>query len=63
MVIQAAKAGLEEGKNASGDGIMYITPFHSLENKISNDIKFKLERLKQDDLKARLWYVKNISGI
>jgi hypothetical protein len=42
---------------------MYITPFHSLENKISNDIKSKLERLKQDDLKARLWYVKNISGI
>jgi basic membrane protein A and related proteins len=40
---QIFKPGQEEGKNASGDGIVYIAPFHSLENKISDDIKSKLE--------------------
>jgi basic membrane protein A and related proteins len=29
---QIFKPGQEEGKNASGDGIVYIAPFHSLEN-------------------------------
>lgn len=46
--------GLEAGKNASGDGIVYIAPFHSLENKVPDDIKAKFEQLEQDVLKGKI---------
>jgi basic membrane protein A and related proteins len=51
---QIFKPGLEAGKNASGDGIVYIAPFHSLENKVPNDIKAKFDQLEQDVLKGRI---------
>jgi basic membrane protein A len=46
--------GLEAGKNASGEGIVYIAPFHSLENKVPDDIKAKFEQLEQDVLKGKI---------
>jgi basic membrane protein A and related proteins len=48
------KPGLEAGKNASGDGIVYIAPFHSLENKISDEIKSKLDLLERDVLEGQI---------
>src|ERR687891_1364122 len=44
---QIFKPGLEAGKGASGDGIIYLAPFHSLEDKVPEDVKVKLEELKQ----------------
>lgn len=46
--------GLEAGKNASGEGIVYIAPFHSLEHKVPDDIKAKFEQLEQDVLKGKI---------
>jgi basic membrane protein A and related proteins len=51
---QIFKPGLEASKNASGDGIVYIAPFHSLENKIPDDIKSKLDLLERDVLEGRI---------
>ena len=51
---QIFKPGLEVGKNASGDGIVYIAPFHNLENKVPNNIKAKFDQLEQDVLKGRI---------
>jgi hypothetical protein len=36
---------LELSKGGTGDGIMYIAPFHNLENSVSDDIKHRLEQL------------------
>ncbi|HJY10338.1 MAG TPA: BMP family protein [Nitrososphaeraceae archaeon] len=44
---QIFKPGLEAGKGALGDGIVYLAPFHSLEDKVPDDVKIKLEELKQ----------------
>ena len=44
---QIFKPGLEAGKGASGDGIIYLAPFYSLEDKVPEDVKAKLEELKQ----------------
>lgn len=51
---QIFKPGQEEGKNASGDGIVYIASFHSLENRISDDIESKLELSKWDVLIGKI---------
>ena len=51
---QIFKPGLEAGKNASGDGIVYMAPFHSLGNKVPNDIKAKFDQLEQDILKGKI---------
>jgi basic membrane protein A len=51
---QIFKPGLETGKNGSGDGIVYIAPFHNLENKISDDIKTKLDFLERDVLEGHI---------
>src|ERR671918_939763 len=49
---QIFKPGLEAGKGASGDGIIYLAPFHSLEDKVPEDVKVKLEELKQEIIKG-----------
>jgi basic membrane protein A and related proteins len=41
------KPGLEAGKGAPGDGIIYLAPFHSLDDIVPKDVKVKLEELKQ----------------
>jgi basic membrane protein A len=44
---QIFKPGLEARKGSSGDGIIYLAPFHSLEDKVPDDVKVRLEQLKQ----------------
>jgi basic membrane protein A len=44
---QIFKPGLEADKGASGDGIIYLAPFYSLEDKVPEEVKAKLEELKQ----------------
>lgn len=45
---QIFKPGLEAGKGASGYGIVYLAPFHSLEDKVPEDVKVRLKQLKQE---------------
>jgi basic membrane protein A len=45
---QIFKPGLETNKGAPGDGIVYIAPFHNLEDEVPRDVKAKFEQLKQD---------------
>lgn len=51
---QIFKPGLEASKAAQGDGIVYLAPFHNLENKVPGDIMTKLEQLKQDILNGKI---------
>jgi len=51
---QIFKPGLEAGKGAAGDGIIYLAPFHSLDDRVPKDVKVKLERLKQDILNGNI---------
>lgn len=44
---QVFKPGLESYKEAPGEGIIYIAPFHELENSIPNDVKIKFNQLKE----------------
>jgi basic membrane protein A and related proteins len=48
------KPGLEVGKGAVGDGIVYLAPFHGLENKVPEDVKAKLNQLTQDILNEKI---------
>ena len=38
---QLYKPGLESAKGASGDGIVFIAPFHNLDSKVPTDVKQK----------------------
>ena len=51
---QVFKPGLESYKGAHGDGIIYIAPFHGLENKVPEDIKVKLNHLKEDIINGKI---------
>ncbi|WP_458745851.1 BMP family lipoprotein [Candidatus Nitrosocosmicus sp. T] len=42
------KPGLESEKGASGDGIVYIAPFHNLDYAVPEGVKERLELLKED---------------
>jgi basic membrane protein A and related proteins len=44
------KPGIEEGKGASGDGIVFLAPFHDLEASVPTDVKTRLEQLTKDVL-------------
>jgi basic membrane protein A and related proteins len=48
------KPGLEAEKGASGDGIVYIAPFHSLEHTVSDNVKLRLEKLKEDIINGNI---------
>ena len=39
------KPGIEAGKGAPGDGIVYLAPFHGLEERVPQDVKKKLAEL------------------
>ncbi len=39
------KPGIEAGKGAAGDGIVYLAPFYDLDNKVPNDVKIRLGQL------------------
>lgn len=51
---QIFKPGLEAEKGASGDGIVYIAPFHSLEHTISDNVKLRIEKLKEDIINGNI---------
>jgi basic membrane protein A and related proteins len=48
------KPGLELSKGGTGDGIMYIAPFHNLENSVPDDVKQRLEQLKLQILEGTI---------
>src|SRR5574341_936737 len=48
------KPGIEAAKGASGDGIVYLAPFHSLDSSVPADVKAKLGELTQDVLEKRI---------
>src|SRR5919107_5735387 len=51
---QVFKPGLEPYKGAPGDGIVYIAPFHNFENEIPENVKLKLNQLKDDIIKKNI---------
>jgi basic membrane protein A len=51
---QIFKPGLETNKGASGDGIVYIAPFHNLEDRVPEDAKVRLQQLKQDIINGKI---------
>ena len=48
------KPGLEPYKGAPGDGIVYIAPFYGLENKVPEDVKTKLDTLKEGIISKKI---------
>ncbi len=48
------KPGLELYKGAPGDGIVYIAPFHDLENSIPDNVKIKFNQLKEDIVNGKI---------
>jgi basic membrane protein A len=48
------KPGLEAGKGAAGDGIVYLAPFHDLDDRVPADVKARLQELTEDLLAGEL---------
>jgi basic membrane protein A len=48
------RPGIEKEKGASGDGIVYLAPFHSLEGRVPGEIKSRLNELTNDVLAREL---------
>lgn len=48
------KPGLESEKGASGDGIVYIAPFHNLEHTVPENVKLQLEQLEEDIISDKI---------
>jgi hypothetical protein len=48
------KPGIEEGKGAPGDGIVFLAPFHDLEAEVPSDVKTRLEQLTRDVLDKKI---------
>ncbi|AIF84177.1 putative ABC-type transport system, periplasmic component/surface lipoprotein [Candidatus Nitrososphaera evergladensis SR1] len=48
------KAGIETGKGAPGDGIVYLAPFHGLKDKVPENVNARLKQLLADILEKRL---------
>ena len=51
---KVAKPGIEPFRNAPGDGIVYIAPFHSLDSQVPSNVKARLDVLTWDLLDERL---------
>src|SRR5688572_5763910 len=51
---QVFKPGLEPYNGAPGDGIIYIAPFHNFENEIPENVKLKLNQLKDDIIRNNI---------
>ena len=51
---QVFKPGLESYKEALGEGIIYIAPFHDLENSIPDNVKIKFNQLKEDIINGKI---------
>jgi len=48
------KPGLETGKGAAGDGVVYMAPFHGLDDRVPADVKSRLQELTGDLLAGEL---------
>ncbi len=48
------KPGLEASKGASGDGIVYLAPFHELDSSVPVDVKERLSQLTQDIIDKKI---------
>jgi basic membrane protein A len=48
------KPGIEAEKGASGDGIVFLAPFHSLDSRVPADVKARLQALTQDVINKRI---------
>jgi carbamate kinase len=48
------KPGIESGKGGNGDGVVYLAPFHSLENKVPANVKAGLQKLTQDVIDRKI---------
>jgi carbamate kinase len=48
------KPGIEEAKGASGDGIVFLAPFHDLENEVPADAKARLQQLTQNVIDGKI---------
>lgn len=51
---QIFKPGLELEKGSAGDGIVYIAPFHNLEDAVPDHVKLRLEQLKEDIISGKI---------
>jgi basic membrane protein A len=51
---EISKPGLEDGKGSSSDGIVYLAPFHGLDDKVPDEVKAKLEGLTNDILAKKI---------
>ncbi|MGI0013009.1 MAG: BMP family ABC transporter substrate-binding protein [Nitrososphaera sp.] len=48
------KPGIETGKGAPGDGIVYLAPFYESDDKVPTDVKRRLQQLTQDVLDKKI---------
>ena len=51
---QIFKPGLEMNKGAAGDGIVYISPFHSLDKTVPENVKTRIQQLKEDIIDGKI---------
>jgi basic membrane protein A len=51
---EISKPGIEFGKGATGDGIVYLASFHDLDSMIPESVKSKLQVLTNDLLSGKL---------
>ncbi len=51
---QIYKPGLELESDSAGDGIVYIAPFHHLEHAVPDNVKLRLEQLKEDIVNGKI---------
>jgi basic membrane protein A len=51
---EISKPGLEKERGASSDGIVYLAPFHGLDDRVSDEVKANLEQLTNDILAKKM---------
>ncbi len=59
---QIFKPGLESEKGSSGEGIVYIAPFHNLDHNVPENIKLWFEKLKEDIVNGKIKVPERYSG-
>ena len=59
---QIFKPGLESEKGSSGEGIVYIAPFHNLDHNVPENVKLWFEQLKEDIVNGKIKVPERYSG-
>jgi basic membrane protein A len=59
---QIFKPGLESEKGSSGEGIVYIAPFHNLDHNVPKNVKLWFEKLKEDIVNGKIKVPERYSG-